>query len=257
MNGRRIVGLLMVLVLLATGSGRCESTLPSDWHEVLTKASRLTDPGERIVRISERFLDTPYRAQTLVGSADTPEQLTIRLDAVDCFTLLDYVEALRRTGDPGEFRNRLIEVRYRDGIIAWNQRRHFFTDWAAAPGGRLVDVTAEVGGDRARQAAKVLNRKVDGSRYLAGVAEQERPVRFIPTQRLDAKVLGRLHPGDYLGIYTDQAGLDVSHVGIVVRKDGRLWLRHASSRREVGRVVDSDLSAYLAGKPGIVILRPQ
>lgn len=257
MTSRRSAGLLLVLMLLSPASGRSESVLPPTWQDVVTNAARLTDPGERVVDISARFLGTPYQAQTLVGSADLPEQLTLRLDAVDCFTLLDYVEALRRTVDPGDFRTRLIEVRYREGEIAWDHRRHFFTDWSAAPGGRLVDVTAEVGGERTRQATKVLNRKADGTRHLPGVAEQVRSVRFIPVRGVDANVLGRLHPGDYLGIYTDQAGLDVSHVGIVVRQDGRLWLRHASSRREAGRVVDSDLHAYLTDKQGIVILRPR
>lgn len=252
----RLAGGLCVLLLTA-GGVHGESALPAGWSAVPAEAAAVQDPGERVALLSARFLGTPYRAHTLVGSADTPEQLTIRFDAVDCFTFLDYVEALRRSADPGEFRTRLIEVRYRDGIIAWDRRRHFFTDWAAAPEGRVVDVTAEVGGGRTRQATKILNRKGDGTRYLAGVAEQARPVRFIPGQALDTRVLARLRPGDYLGIYTDQAGLDVTHAGIAVRRDGRWYLRHASSRREAGKVVDSDLRNYLAGKPGLVVLRPR
>jgi hypothetical protein len=231
--------------------------LPPTWPDILTTAARLNDTGERVVHISEPFLGTPYRAGTLIGSDKLPERLVVEFAAVDCFTFLDYVEALRRSASPDEFRQRLVEVRYRDGIVAWDHRRHFFTDWAAAPGARVVDVTAEVGGASTRQALKQLNRKADGSLFLPGVAVQERTVSFVPTAALDNSVLARLRSGDYLGIYTATAGLDVTHVGLVVRRDGQLWLRHASSRREIGRVVDSDLRDYLAGKPGIALLRPR
>lgn len=254
---RRLCGLSLAVVLLAAGNGRSEVGLPAGWESLPAALAALSEPGERVVQASETFLGTPYRSHTLIGSAVIPEQLVAEFSAVDCFTFLDYVEALRRSSGPDEFRQRLVEVRYRDRAIAWDHRRHFFTDWAAAPGGRIVDVTAEVGGSRTRQTLKILNRKADGTSYLPGVAVQERPIRYIAAKDLDSTALDRLQSGDYLGIYTSDAGLDVTHVGIVVRKEGRLWLRHASSRRESGRVVDSDLSAYLAAKPGIVVLRPQ
>jgi hypothetical protein len=252
----RVGRLLLAAVLLWTGCGWGQGDLPPGWDAALQAAPRLADPGERVVQISARFLGIPYRANTLGGGPDTPEQLTTRLDAVDCFTLLDYVEALRRSATPAEFRTHLIEVRYRDGIIAWDHRRHFFTDWVAAPGGPVVNLTAKIGGKSTQQTLKQLNRRPDGTLYLPGVAVQERPVRFIPADALDDSVFNRLRPGDYLGIYAPEAGLDVSHVGIVVRTDDQLLLRHASSRRAAGRVIDSDLRSYLADKPGIIILRP-
>ena len=253
---RRLGGLGLTVLLLAVGSGRAADDLPTGWAQVPAEIAGLTDPGTRVVRISARFLDTPYRPHTLIGSADRPEQLVAEFGGVDCFTLLDYVEALRRTATPGEFRQKLIEVRYRDGNITWAGRRHFFTDWAAAPGRRIVDVTMEVGGSHTQQRRKVLNRKADGTLFLPGVAVQERTIGFIPTAALDRTLLDRLRPGDYVGIYAPEPGLDVSHVGLLVRQGDRLLLRHASSRRPEQRVIDSDLPAYLAGKPGIVVLRP-
>lgn len=257
MNGPgRLGALLLAVCLLTAGHARGGERLPPVWRHELAQAGRLPDPGERVVRISALFLGTPYRAQTLGGGAGVPERLRIVLDAVDCFTLLDYVEALRRTADPAEFPTRLAEVRYRERVIAWETRRHFFTDWAQAPEGRIADVTTAVGGAAARQADKQLNRRADGTLLLPGIAVQARRVSFVPAVAVSGEVLGRLRSGDYLGIYAEDAGLDVTHVGIVVRREGRLLLRHASSRREAGRVIDSDLSAYLAGKPGIVVLRP-
>jgi hypothetical protein len=249
-------GLLLALLQCLAGTGRSDDALPSGWECVPAETATLADPGERAVHISARFLGTPYQANTLGGGNELPEVLTVRFDAVDCFTLLDYVEALRRSANAGEFRARLIEVRYRDEVIGWRSRRHFFTDWAAAPGGRVVDVTAEVGGSSTRQTVKQLNLGTNGTLLLPGVAVQERLIYFVPPAALDSQVLGRLRPGDYVGIYTPRPGLDVTHVGLVVRRGHQLYLRHASSRREAGKVIDSDFLAYLANKPGIVVLRP-
>ena len=67
--------------------------------------------------------------------------------------------------------------------------------------------------------------------------------------------MGRLRIGDYIGIYAEADGLDVSHVGIIVRRAGRIFLRHASLIERM--VVDQDLRAYISEKPGIVVLRPE
>lgn len=244
-------------LLLAAPCLAADALLPGPHAEPAAALPRATTPGERAVQISARFLGTPYAADTLGGGAGRPEQLTVRPDAVDCFTLLDYIEALRRADSPGEFRQRLIEVRYRDGVIAWSHRRHFFTDWAAAPEGRIVDVTASVGGRAARQVDKELNCKDDGQPLLAGVACQRRVIRYLPASALDDALVARLRPGDYLGSYSPEPGLDVSHVGLLVEHDGKRWLRHASSRPGVGRVIDSELHEYFSAKPGLIVLRPQ
>lgn len=52
---------------------------------------------------------------------------------LDCFTYIDYVEALSTARSEGEFVQRLVDIRYVDGNIAFPQRKHFFTDWAQRP----------------------------------------------------------------------------------------------------------------------------
>ena len=74
---------------------------------------------------------------------------------------------------------------------------------------------------------------------------------------IDNVVLDALSTGDYAGIYSDLKGLDVSHVGIIIRKDNSLSFRHASSQQEYRKVVDQDFKEYIINKPGIVILRPK
>jgi hypothetical protein len=51
-------------------------------------------------------------------------------------------------------------------------------------------------------------------------------------------------------------GLDVSHVGIIIRDRDALLLRHASSDRRFRKVVDQDFQTYISGKPGLIVLRP-
>lgn len=83
--------------------------------------------------ISREFLGTPYLANRLIGSQSTPEQLVIDFRGLDCFTYIDYVEALSTARSEGEFVQHLVDIRYVDGKIAFPQRKHFFTDWAQRP----------------------------------------------------------------------------------------------------------------------------
>lgn len=222
---------------------------------LLATAEHLDAPGERIVALSAPFVATPYAADTLIGGPQRPEQLVINLAGFDCFTLLDVVEALRRSATADEFAGHLRKVRYRGGEVDYRQRRHFFSDWVAAADTPLVDVTPLVGAGRVVKATRQLNRKADGSLWLAGIPVVEREIACIPAPAVDAEVIAALRPGDYVGICSDQAGLDVSHVGLLVKSGATFMLRHAASRRGVARVVDEDLLAYLAGKPGLLVYR--
>lgn len=216
----------------------------------------LTDPGQKVAGLSAAFLGTPYRANTLIGSAEQAEQFVLNLAGVDCFTLLDYVEALRRTSDFERFREALQQIRYRDGQVSFLSRNHFFSDWGEADSDWQQNLTAVVGGDAVRSAAKHLNKKPDGGLYLPGYPVREREILFIPSEAINSEMLGRLHNGDYLGFYSDLPGLDVSHTGILIRKGDTAYLRHASSRSATYRVIDEELLPYLKKKRGLIVYRP-
>lgn len=223
--------------------------------EVITSAHQIDAPGDRIVALSSHFIDTPYAANTLIGGPQETEQLVINLSGLDCFTFLDVVEALRRTSDVKDFLVQLKKVRYRDDIVVYEKRRHFFSDWIAGHDAVIKDVTTDVGQGRAQRVSKQLNRKSDGTLWLAGVPVTPRDISFIPTKEIDTLVLSALQSGDYVGIYSDYAGLDVSHTGLIVKDSGRTMLRHASSRSGVERVIDEGLLEYLRGKPGLLVYR--
>jgi hypothetical protein len=220
--------------------------------QVLGTAAAISEARERIEYISGQFLGTPYEETTLVGSSDVPEKLVICLQAVDCFTYIDYVESMRLSLSFDDFREQLRMVRYRSGVVAYAARNHFFTDWAESP--RVRDVSADVGLAEVRSVVKVLNRKGDGSLFLSDIPERKRTVTFIPAEALDEGAMDRLRTGDYVGIYTEADGLDVSHVGIIVKRQGGVYFRHASVVEKM--VIDQDFRSYLAGKPGIIVLRP-
>ncbi|MDA8083785.1 MAG: DUF1460 domain-containing protein [Nitrospiraceae bacterium] len=210
--------------------------------------------GARIEFISRQFLGIPYRADTLAGPAEA-ESLVLSLTEVDCFTLLDYVEAMRHASSFGGFLELLRRIRYREGLVSFTHRNHFFSDWAVYNSQFVGDVTAAVGRGRVRRITKSLNRKEDGSFFIPGILPVVREIIYIPSPLIDGGIVEKLQTGDYAGIYTDAPGLDVSHVGIIVRRDGDLVLRHASSSH--GKVLDQDFRAYMEDRAGLILLRPR
>jgi len=199
----------------------------------------------------------PYQEATLIGDEHTPEALVINLAGVDCFTFIDYVEAMRRSESFSAFRENLRKVRYRGGVVGYTQRNHFFTDWIAANAGFIDDVTGQIGAGKLKKVTKKLNAADSGGQLLPGIDVRKRELYYIPVSVIDTGVLARLRTGDYLGIYAVQEDLDVSHVGIVIQKSSGTVFRHASSQKRHRRVVDEDLAGYLVRKPGIIVLRPR
>lgn len=223
---------------------------------MLKDASRRDDAGERIEYLSRQFLGVPYGEGTLTGGKDIDEIFVIELGTVDCFTFLDYIESMRTSSSFIDFRKTLASVRYRGGEVRYESRNHFFTDWIDRNESRITDVTEDIGGDKTQRMEKWLNKKENGSLFLSAIPVVPRTISYVPVPELAADHVAKLKQGDYLGIYSPVAGLDVSHVGIVVRRAGESFLRHASSPERQGRVVDEKLLRYLHGKAGIVVLRP-
>ncbi|MFJ5492930.1 DUF1460 domain-containing protein [Pectobacterium carotovorum] len=223
---------------------------------ILTKVIPATGKshGELISDVSSTFLGTPYKDGTLIGSLDTSEELVVDFNDVDCYTLIDYVEALTRSHDKKTFLQNLVRIRYIHGKVDYLSRRHFFTDWFANVPYNARDVTPDISPDYVT-VEKQLNRKADGSKYIPGLGTIPRKIRYIPGSAINEKVLNNLKTGDYIGVYSPHEGLDVSHTGMVIRHDGKVWFRHASSLTVNMKVVDLPFLEYMSLKPGIVVLR--
>ncbi|WP_127959201.1 DUF1460 domain-containing protein [Serratia microhaemolytica] len=219
------------------------------------------EKGQVIEQLSRFFLATPYLANRLIGSASMAEQLVIDLCQLDCLTYLEYVEALRHASSEASLLENLVQTRYRNGNITFAHRRHFFSDWAYCERVIADDVTASLS-QHSVTVLKQLNQKADGTLYLPGVAVVERPVTYLPSEWIDQQVINQLNNGDYIGIYTPLAGLDVTHTGFFIVSEQGTLLRHASSRQteqpaESRQVVNADFIRYLEKTPGIVVLRPR
>lgn len=224
-----------------------------DIEDFLNNSSKLGYP-EKFDYISNLFLDIKYNDRTLIGTQEIRERLVINFKEVDCFTYIDYVLALSMSKTFDEFKERLRLVRYKEGILDFKNRRHFFTDWSYYEPSFVDDVTQLIGRSNIKKEVKLLNFKRDNNLYLEGLPLVKRIVYYIPTQRIDNKILNNLKTGDFIGIFSREKGLDVSHVGIIIKKTpDKIHFRHASSVKK--KVVEQDFLNYISRTPGIVVLR--
>ncbi|MCX8022332.1 MAG: DUF1460 domain-containing protein [Syntrophorhabdaceae bacterium] len=222
---------------------------------IIEKASAFEAIQDKIDYISRCFLGIPYRESTLIGSAEEREVFVIDLEGADCLTYIEYVEALRLSHNFYDFREELKNIRYRSGVVSYSTRNHFFTDWRENKKKHVEDVTGIIGMDKAYNRRKLLNIREDGSLILKGIPPFAREVWFIPGFHVNG-MIDSLETGDYCGIYSEDPGLDVSHVGIIIKKEGGILLRHASSKEGKRRVLDEAFLSYIKDIPGIIILRP-
>ncbi len=239
-----------------------EQVILGKWTEdkinhLLREAAAIRNPGKRVAFLSKQFLKTKYKESTLIGDINAPEVFVINLAGVDCFTLIEYIEAMRRSKSFNEFRRTLTKVRYRSGKIAFENRNHFFTDWKAFSSDLVVDVTKYVGAGKSKDVSKRLNEKHDGTFFLPGVACSLREITYIQSMHVDDRIIEKLRTGDYIGIYSKVDGLDVSHVGILIKDDNTMNLRHASSVKKQRKVTDEDFKNYILHQAGIIVLRPR
>lgn len=256
----RLVAVLNVIsalaLVLAPGAAAAPAVaMSAQSGQILDKLLQARDDSASADALSAQFLGTPYGANTLIGSTTVPEQLVVELARVDCFTYADYVEALKRSTDRGQFIDNLRAVRYRGGEVDFAKRKHFFTDWSAVTPVVATDITATLGEDTAT-ATKKLNQKDGGGTYLAGLPVVSRSITYLPGAAVDADVLAKLRTGDYIGAYATDGGLDVTHVGIFINTPDGPVFRNASSLAADNKVVDIPLNTYLGTVPGIVVLRP-
>lgn len=248
---------IVIILLLSTYSSYSETVLESGSLTILNDIQQKTKglaAQQRIKVITEYFLGTPYNNKTLNMVSANQENLVVNLKALDCMTFIEYTEALKRSDNYEDFLQNLKQVRYSDENISYINRHHFFTDWSARPDNLISDVTQEISHNSV-EISKHLNLGQNGKPLLATVPIKNRVIHYIPTRNIDKNVLNQIQTGDYIGIYSPNSGLDVSHVGIAIWQNGQIYFRNASSLKRNLKVVDIELNYYLKGKPGIIVLR--
>ena len=236
--------------------------LPGKWtveelDYIIHEACSIRDVGERIYFLSRQFLAVTYKDSTLIGDINTSEVFVVNLEEVDCFTFVEYVEAMRLSDSFSEFINNLKKIRYCAGVVSFEKRNHFFTDWMEYHSGFVEEVTEMIGGAKTLRVRKKLNLKKDGTYFIPGIGHKDREIKYIQANTIDSLIMDKLKTGDYIGIYSEEDGLDVSHVGIIIKIGNRIYLRHASSSASNRKVIDEEFKGYIDKKPGIIVLRPK
>jgi len=210
---------------------------------ILALFSLSFDAKANIQEYSSKFLGTPYKVNPLIGAIDTKEKLVYDTSFFDCFTFVDYMEASKSK----DIKKALKNLRYKNGKIDYKTRNHFFSDWVVY-NKNIKDITCSLG--NCLKSVKYLNKKDENELHLKGIDILKRDIYYL---KVDDIEFSKLQNGDYIGIYTHLKGLDITHVGIAIKKDNIWYLRHASSKLK--KVVDSDLNEYIKTKDGILVYR--
>jgi hypothetical protein len=211
---------------------------------------------DRLVEISRRFLNTPYVSSPLgEGSGKDPDP-TFRYDAVDCLTFVEETIALSLAQGPDEVEPLLRELRY-GREPRYEDRNHLMeAQWLPnnVRKGFVRDVTRSYGGEDTRVVTKRLTPATWTSRSsraldlpLERQVKGEFPLQIIPLDKVLEKAPAIPSGTILVVVREDLPGLvtRVSHLGFVVQRRGRTFMRHAAMS-VYGRVVDEDLESFVS-----------
>lgn len=223
----------------------------------------------------------PYVGKTL--EKNKTERLVVNLRQLDCTTYVETVLALARSMEQGKptfsnYCNNLRLIRYKDGIVSYPTRQHYFTYWIRqnCKKGIVKDIQGPNPPFSVRQTVKAnymtthLNQYPmlkDKPQWVKEIGAMEKSITglrpsYIPKSAVNNTSLLRktIHDGDIIAIVTKKAGLEISHLGIAAwHKDGLHMLNASSLYHKV--VEDNNLlKTYLYNQKsglGIRVVRPQ
>lgn len=220
------------------------------------------------------LLGRPYVAHTLEGEK---EMLTINIDELDCTTFVETLYALARTTlnerySWRDYANNLEDIRYRGGHIdGYASRLHYISEWTVdnTSRGNIVEITKEVPG--AKELVKTINfmsthrdsypslKDDDTYNKIKNYEEGYRNHKtyYLKKEQLNGKdIRNAVQEGDLVGLVCKTPGLDISHMGMVVKNDkGELVVIDASMSG--GKVMKEPkaIVEYLRPKKGVIGVR--
>lgn len=244
----------------------------------LTKfaADRSIPIGDLVLKIGMDFLNTPYVGKTLDKSKE--ESLVVNLHQLDCTTFAENCLALARTIKNEKptvetFCSELEGIRYRGGKLnGYASRLHYFCEWisdneerhhvkavAAQLGGPILPIRLNFMSNHPQEYPQLINDPETTS-LIKSVEERVSAQKYyyIPVNQVESIEKG-IMDGDIVTLTTSIPGIDVSHVGILFNKEGRIYMLHASSTIQKVTITTEPFALYLAkGKKttGIMIARP-
>ena len=229
-----------------------------------------------VVEAGKALLGTPYVGQTLENGKE--ERLVINLRELDCTTFAENCLAFALTvkselPDFNTFVQKIEKIRYRNEIRnGYLSRLHYFSEWIRENNLRgHVKEPLSMFGEPFRIQVNFMSTHPNSYPVLKEnpalvplLAEQEKALAsleyfFLKKENIRSNEK-MLKEGDIVGLTTSIAGLDVTHVGILIKVEGRIHLLHASSDLEKVVISDEPLYNYLQKKKshtGIILARPE
>lgn len=246
-------------------------------QEKLNKFSKdsILSVGELILKIGNDFKGTPYVGKTLDISYE--ENIIVNLRELDCTTFVENCLAIARTVKSGQatfekFTTELEKIRYRNGQLnRYVSRLHYFAEWITdnAAKGIVEDMTFKLGGLRCPVILNFMSTHPDlypqlkaNSTSIKEIKQIEiqvsgKPFYYIPKEKI-ASHENEILDGDIVALATKIPGMDVSHVGILFKKDRRVFLLHASlsdGKVETTKVPLADYLKNSKNTTGIFVVR--
>jgi hypothetical protein len=228
---------------------------------------------ETILQIGQTFLGLPYEGGTLEGPE---EKLICKLDAFDCYTFVENVLAISLTkhSEQPTFDNymRILQnLRYRNSKIdGYGSRIHYFTDWAktAEKNNYLKDLSPILG----VKMDKTINFMSQHRNLYSSFAKDDKVLSDIVLMETNLAKKAIYHikkedystyepaikTGDIIAFTSTVTGLDVNHEGFAIRKNGKLYLMHASIEKKKVIISEETLQQYLMRikkHAGVMLLR--
>jgi Protein of unknown function (DUF1460) len=204
------------------------------------------------------------------------EVLVVNLKTFDCVTFVENMIALtqtRRSIPPSfdVFKKNLTNIRYRNGVIDYASRFHYFSDWLFEneKRGVLRNITKDVGGKIYPKAVFYMSLKkdtlygnmADSATFNAMKAVEnaitKREKYYIPKDQI-SEMENKIRDGDIIAVTNRLEGMDIAHTGFAIWKNGRVHMLHASSQYHKVVMTDVPLADYLKnnkGQTGIMIGR--
>lgn len=208
--------------------------------------SNIESANALMVFYANKLLGTPYVAHTLEG--DT-EQLTINIDELDCTTFVETLYALTRTtlsqrATWRDYANNLESIRYRNGVMSdYSSRLHYISDWIVnnSARGNVKDITPNFKNckymiktidfmSKHRDAYQSLKDSIQFEKIRNfEIAFRSHRFPYLKKETLNSKEIKQtFKSGDIIGMVTKIEGLDISHLGIVIKENDQLYFINAS-----------------------------
>jgi Protein of unknown function (DUF1460) len=210
-----------------------------------------------------RFDTTQRAANSVQLQPIEDEVLVVNLKTFDCVTFIENMVALtetRRSTFPNFdiFKKNLTNVRYRNGVVDYATRLHYFSDWLFEneKRGVLKDITKDIGGKVFPKNVFYMSQKrdtlygnmADPATFTAMKTVEnaitKREKFFIPKEDIP-NVESKIKDGDIIAVTNLLEGMDIAHTGFAVWKNGRVYMLHASSQFRKVTMTDVPLADYL------------